>query len=33
VLASGIGEVVVVNNVPPRCVIQAVKEIAGRSKI
>jgi 3-dehydroquinate synthase len=33
VLASGIGKVVVVNNVPPRCVIQAVKEIAGRSKI
>jgi len=27
VLASGIGKVEVVNNVPPRCVIQAVKEI------
>jgi 3-dehydroquinate synthetase len=27
VLATGIGEVTVVNNVPPQCVIQAVKEI------
>jgi 3-dehydroquinate synthase len=33
VLASGIGKVEIVNNVPPRCVIQAVKEMASRSKI
>ena len=33
VLASGIGKVEVVNNVPPLCVIRAVKEMASRSKI
>ena len=32
VLASGIGRVEVVNNVPPRCVVRAVKEIQRRWK-